>query len=255
MNNVVLAIVVGIASGLAGGILAGMARGPSGAAPADAPPPVDLTTLASRLDRIEALLQLRTEDASAALRGSGAGDMAEREARGLGDAGAVDALVERLDERMRQAVAESVRSTWEELGDPAAQATEVVAPGKKKVTLAEAAAELELSAREEEEVRRIHGETLERVIALLGKDQEGGEAKVRADFQAAKDDPERSALLAAAYMGRVMTNLGGFIQVGLDHDRKMKEALGTEKAARLESEYDLTDLDPYGFGETFSFGN
>lgn len=255
MNNVVLAIIVGVAAGLAGGLLAGMTRAPRGVSPAGTLTGVDLTTLEARLDRIEALLQIRTEETEAALHGSGARERAAGPGGGLGDTEAVDALVERLDTRMRAAVAESIRSTWEELGATSAGPDPIAPPPKKKVTLAEAAAELALSAAEEDEVRRISEDTMEKVVALLGKDQEGGEAKVREDFQAAKDDPAKSLELMGTYMGRVMSNLGGFIQIGMDHDRKMKESIGPEKAARLENEYEISDLDPYGLEDLFSFGD
>ncbi len=255
MNNVVLAIIVGIAAGLAGGFLAGMAQPPTGGSPTGLPSGVDLTTVEMRLDRIEALLELRREEAGAALHGSAARDAAAGPGGGLGDAEAVDALVERLDTRMRAAVAETVRTTWEEMGAAAAASDPFAPPPKKRVTLAEAAAELELSSAEEDDVRRISEDTMEKVVALLGKDQEGGEAKVREDFQAAKDDPAKSIELMGTYMGRVMSNLGGFIQIGMDHDRKMKEAIGPEKAARLEDEFEVSDLDPYGLEDLFSFGD
>lgn len=254
MNQTALSIVLGLVAGAAGALAVqfmsgGADAGGSGGSGALA----DNAGIEGRLDRIEALLRRgRPLTAEPALRGSGGGGDASGAAVGAAD---VDALVARLEERLKPVVQESVKSGLEEAmkeGGKLGPSIEIKQPKKKKVTLAEASAELGLSREEEDAVRRIAGETTDEFFKLI-TDKDQTVEDVRREFEEAKNDPQKKLGLTTKYMGKALGNLGGLITLGMNHDRKMKEAVGPEKARKLERDYQVTDLDPFGLEDMFNF--
>ena len=164
-----------------------------------------------------------------------------------------EALAVRLEERLKPVVEQSVETSMKAAFE--ANESDVAtwtAKAKREVTLAEAAAELKFTRDEEEAVRRIAGETTEEFFKLLaGKD--GDVDDVKREFEDAKNDPKLKTALAGKYMTKALSNIGGLITLGLEHDRKMKEAIGPKRASKLESEFQVTDLDPYGLEDMFDF--
>ena len=253
MNSTVLALLVGLVGGVCGALMGGMVS--KGAAPTapDGGRAVDLSSLERRLEDIQAQLdELRLgTPGEPTLRGSAAG--AEAMTAKRLDALA-DALAERLEPSVRKTVGETVKESIEEMGRlDAIPSLEV--PAKKAVTLAEAARELELSAQEEADVRRITEESVTAFLEALA-DKETGIEGVKQDLLAAKDDPAKRAELIPKYLGRLMGNLGKVIVIGTEHEKKMEAAIGKEKAGRLDSEFALTDVDPYDLEGVFEgFGD
>ena len=254
MNNTLLALVVGLAAGVCGGLVPGMLRGDSSGSSASAEAGADLGPVLDRLDRIEEQLAASRP----MLRGTG-GAADDAPAVTLpklaeGDEAILDAILARYDARMRQAMAEVLDERFEggipEIG--ISDAVEI--PEKKRVTLGELAQELELSRHQEDELRRIHEESMEKALALLATEEDGGIETVRRDLESAREDPAKAAELVTKYMGRVIGNIGGFIMLEQEHDKRVNELLGEDKAQRLENDYEVTDLDPYDLEAVFTVG-
>lgn len=247
MNQVALSLLVGLIAGLAGGYV-GQALAPDPVPTITSGRGADDGTLAQRLERIETLLRGRATGAPLTLEGNlPPPDARPRVVRVELD----EALLDALDERVSAAVKASVEEAFDASESFEADWAE---PEKKKVTLAEVAAELSLSADEEAAVRRIAGETTEKVLALM-VDEGQTVDDLKRELELAKDDPARQGVLLGKVMTKALTNLGGFISVGLEHDQKLRAAVGPEKADKLD-DYEITDLDPYGLGSAFEpFGN
>lgn len=251
MSQTALSILLGLLAGAAGALavqFVGGGTGSSGSALSG--DGVDGPAIEARLERIEGLLA-RTDLLSApALRGSTprGGD-----ARALGNGADLEALAARLEERLKPMVQESVRTSVKEAlaaNEEGAERDEET--DKNRVTLAEAAAELGLTREEEDAVRRIAGETQEEFFKLL-VDEDQTVDDVKREFEDAKGDPQKRQALTTKYMGKVLGNLGGLVSLGLNWQRKMKDAVGAEKAKKIEDDYSLTDLDPYELEEMFDF--
>lgn len=254
MSNPLLALVIGLAAGVCGALVPGMLRGGSAPAGEAGGGSVDLAPVLERLDRIEAQLAASRP----LLRGSGGGEadappvplprLAEE------DEAVLDALLERYEARLREIVGE----TLDEKLTPILKVSDIseVEPvlEKKQVTLAELAQELELSTYQEDELRRIHEESMEKALALLATEEDGGVETVRRDFEEAGRDPTKATAVIGKYMGRLIPNLGGFIMLEQEHKKRIQDLLGEEKAQRLENEYDVTDVDPYDLEAVFSMG-
>ncbi len=258
MNQIGLSLLIGLVAGVAGalGVHVITRDAPGAATLVDG---VDTAGLHARLDRIEAALERGGLAARPTLRGTapdaGGGALALGEAQ-------FEALATRLEERLTPALTKGIDASvqkamggldaeWEEVHTPGTPETAEI-HGQKKATLAEAAAELGLTSEEEQAVRRITEESIEGFFKLLaGKD--GSIVDVKREFEDARRDPKLKAALAEKYMSRAMSDLGGLITLGLAHDRRMKEAIGPEKAASLERDFEVTDLDPYGLEDLFDF--
>jgi hypothetical protein len=256
MNQLGLSLLIGLVAGAAGALgVHALTKDPSSSdCLVDA---ADTAGIHARLERIEAALKRGGLAARPTLRGTApdaaGGALALSEAQ-------FDALAARLEARLAPALTKGIDASvqkamagtdadWEEVPS-GPEPAEV--HGQKKATLAEAAAELGLTSEEEEAVRRITEESIEGFFKLLaGKD--GAIADVKREFEDARRDPKLKAALAEKYMSRAMSDLGGLITLGLKHDRRMKEAIGPEKAARLERDFEVTDLDPYGLEDLFDF--
>lgn len=243
MNNTVLALVVGLIAGVCGAFVPVVLRGDATAAASSGEVPADLKPLMERLDRIEAILEHQPRTAT--LRGSSGGEPIDPEALAAATGTSVEALLDRIDARVRATVKETATETWKELGAGSTAAVEIEVPEKKKMTIAEIAEELELSSYEEAELRRIHEETLEGALKLLATEDDGGVEGVRRELDEAKRDPAKRMALVGKYMGRLLGNIGGFMVLGQQHEKKIETLIGKDKAHRLESEYSPTDVDPY----------
>jgi hypothetical protein len=118
-------------------------------------------------------------------------------------------------------------------------------PKKQRVTLSEAARELDLSSAEEAELRRIYADSQEKLLKIIAG-PDGDVAAVRHDLDEAKKDPKKGPLMMAKYMPKVLPRLGEFIQVSLEQDAAVQAALGADKAARLESGFNVIEANPLG---------
>ncbi len=112
---------------------------------------------------------------------------------------------------------------------------------RKKVTLAHAAADLGLTAEEQESVRRITRETMSAVYELLADGSTSAD-DVRRELEEARQDESKRPAAAAKYFPLIIEKLGEMIPLRLEHQKKLEEAIGKEKVDRLESAYEITDL-------------
>lgn len=250
MNQTVLALVVGVLAGVGGALVATQFSSGSGATTLEGDG-TDVSEIIVRLDRLEAAINRPALRAAPSL--SGSSDRPVGDGAVVNDAGQLEALVAQLEERLKPALQESVEtSVSEAMASQSEMVFSEAMPPKKEVTLAEAAAELGLTADEEEAVRRIAKETSEEFLKVIaGKD--GDVDEIRRELEEAKNDPKKRIELTTKYMGKVMTNIGGLMGVAMTHEQKMREAVGAEKASKLEDNYEIKDLDPLGLESVFDF--
>lgn len=239
MNQTALALLVGLLAGVGGALGVQLATGGGdGPAPGLETASLDLSDIEARLARIESALGQRDLQSSPALAGAGTASPS--------DGARIEEIVAQLEERLKPALQESVKASVKEAIEESGDALDEAAvdePEKKKRTLAEVAAELNLTAAEEDAVRRIAAETTEEFLKLL-TDENTTVDDLKREFEGAKGDPGKQAALGMKYMGKMLGNLGGLITVGLNHERKMVEAIGQERADRMDEEFEVTDLDP-----------
>ncbi|MHC5011012.1 MAG: hypothetical protein ACYTG6_08695 [Planctomycetota bacterium] len=250
MNQTILALFVGLLGGVGGALTVHFVTERS---PTEAPSSVnaaDSREIGARLERIEAALGRMPLDAGPSLRGSAPNESmpaSEAEMDVL-----VAQLAERLEPRLQESVRTSVREAVEEEMDRDG-GDEPPAKPKRTVTFSEAAAELGLTTEQEEAVRRIATETADEFFRLVaGEDLTPDQ--VRREFEDAGSDPALRAQLRSKYVARAMTNFGGLMALGLNVQNKMREAVGRENASRLEAEFEVPELDPYGIAELFEGG-
>ncbi len=252
MNQFGVALLVGLLAGGAGGLGVHLLADSGATGGGSVTDEADLASINARLERIEAALDKRGLTSAPTLRGTAPAPDDAKPAAPLDER--FEALAARLEERLKPVVAESVQASMKEVmaANEEALAEEFEAPAKRKATLAEVAAELELSREEEEAVRRIARESTDAFFELLaGKD--GNAEDVKREFEEAKNDPKRKSEISGKYMAKALGNFGGLITIGLEHQRKMKAAVGAEKADKIESGYQITDIDPYGLEDMFDF--
>jgi hypothetical protein len=246
MDRWIVALVVGLLGG-AGGALATRALFPEA--------PTAQESLAgpghdARLDRIEkALLDLgaRGPILEAAPGGRGA------EARAPGGLGL--ALTGPEGEAFKKALRDELGAALDQhagkvraAGEEAARAGKAKEPSKKRVSLADASREIGMTAAEEEALRRIYSESQEKMMRLAAGENGDVEA-VRRDVEEAKRDPKRRNGVMMKYMPRMLPKIGEFMQIQVDQQTAVQEALGPDKAERLDREYDLIEANPLGGGE------
>jgi hypothetical protein len=177
-------------------------------------------TLSTRLERIERLLE-----AAARSRAEAAADPAAL------------ALV-------RKAIGEELEARMGAL-KPAEGEGKGKAAGKKRVTLSEAARELDLTSGEEAELRRIYADSQEKILKIVAG-PDGDVDAVRREMDEAKKDPKRGAQMMAKYLPKVLPRLGEFMQVGLEREAAVQAAVGPDKAARLDNRFDVIEANPLG---------
>lgn len=254
MNRTSMAILVGLLAGIGGGLATHFVVGQDKGAVETTLPggSADLSGVIARLDRIESAMGRTQLKVDPELRGSG-----HIAAAANATDAQLDALASRLEERLMPAVQESVKTSVEKALSRESDGVSMVmgdlgSAKKKRVTLAEAAAELELSSDEEESVRRIAKETTNKFFDVLANEDETGD-DVRREFEEAKNDEKKRDTVRAKYLGRIVPKIGELMTLGMTHDSKMKKAVGAEKAKKLDDGYQLTDLDPYGLETMFEF--
>ncbi len=254
MDKLIVPLLVGLIAG-AGGVFVGRSFSKSSTAPATS---VDTGALEDRIASLETALAKQTP--GAALLEGDARPTGTRRSPGMGvgsetlTAEQLEALAEQLEPSMRAAAKMEIDERIEASGGIEGLIQDEVQ--KKKITLAELAREMDLSADQEVEIRELaRASTDEFLKVLAGEDQTIED--VRRDFEDAKGDPSRQAELATKYVARLMTNLGPVMTAVMKYETGMTKILGPEKKEQFESKYEVTDLDPLGIETVFesSFGN
>lgn len=147
---------------------------------------------------------------------------------------AMEKLLARIDER----VSAAVERRLEELKESAK--VKVKKPKKRRVRLAEAARELELSAQQEDDLQRIY-ETFHTSLFKIAAGKDGDPEEVRREVAAVRGDPMRARSVAETYLTRVLQDIGGMTTAQSKRLEAIREVLGAEKARRLSSEFDIME--------------
>jgi hypothetical protein len=185
--------------------------------------------LAARLERIERLLEAGGRPAGG--RADGAADPAAL-------AVVKKALGEELDLRMAAFEAK--------LAD--GRGAKPPEPKKKRVNLSDAARELDLSAAEEAELRRIYTDAQEKYYRLIAG-PDGDPEAIRREVEDARKDPKKTPMVVAKYFPKVLPKLPELMQVRAEQDAAVQAAVGADKAARLENGFDVIEANPLGTNE------
>jgi|GEM_PF-5014317 len=143
-----------------------------------------------------------------------------------------------LDQRL-----EKLRASGEESAKSARQKQSE----KKRVHLADAARDLELTAQQEDELRRAYAGSQDKMLRLVAGENGDVEA-LRREVDEAARDPKKRPLIMAKYMPRMLPKIGEFIQIQMEQQVAVEAAVGPDKAARIESEFDLIEANPLGAG-------
>lgn len=236
-----LFVIVALAAGF-GGAFAFQQFGPatSGDGAGDG---ADASLLRERMADLERRLDAVGEP-SPSLRTAGA-------APGTGAAADADAVVTAVLAKLDERVDERVTEKFESLQAEAGSANET--PGgsfrarRKRMKLEDAARELELSAGEEDELRRIYKDTMDRMLKLAAGENGDVEA-VKRDLEAARANPATGQALMMKYLPNMMKNMGEVIAITTEREAAVVKAIGPDKARRLNSEFDVVEANPIGGG-------
>lgn len=247
MDRWLLSLVVGLLGG-AGGALAmrALLPGPEAAAGPGGGEP----GLASRLERIEKVL-LTLEARGPSLSGRAEGGA------GPGLSSAAQVLASSDGQALRHALREEVAAALDtrlEALEKAAKGAQAPAaapePKKRRVALAEAAHELALSSSEEAALRKIYADAEEKMLKVVAG-PDGDVEAVRRDVEEAKRDPKKRNVVMMKYMPKLLPRIGDFMTLEMEKQVAIQEAVGPEKAARLESEFNVIEADPLGGDNEF----
>lgn len=247
MERWFLLFVVGVVAGASTAVVTRLVAPPPAAPEAAAASDVE-----ARLARIEA--SLATLAARAPLleaRGGAPGGEAPAAAAAPAPAApAGGALSEEFRTALRAELGKALEthaSALREAGEEQARAGQPREPAKRRADLAEAAREMQLSADEEASLRRIYAETQDKMMRLLAKDDAELDT-MRREMDEATRDPKRRPAVMAKYMPRLLPKLGEVIGVQMEQQAAVEATLGAERAAQLESRYDLVEANPLGGG-------
>ncbi len=246
MDRWLLGLVAGVLGG-AGGALALRLTLPEarGAASLESPEAGG----AARLERLERLLAA-LEARGPALEGrhpDPAAGAAQDAARLLATEGG-QALRKALREEVVAALDTRIEALEKAGKAAAAPAAAPEGAKKRRVALAEAARELALSSDEEAALRKIYADAEEKMLKVVAG-PEGDVEAVRKDLEDAKRDPKRRGIVMMKYMPKMLPRIADVMQVELEKQAAVEETLGADKAARLESEFNVIEGDPLGGGD------
>ena len=247
MDKTLVALLIGLVAGVGGGYAVHLFS--SGQPGGSADTGGDMGAVLERLDRIEAKLEkgdpamtLRAPTSSARKGG------ALEHVAAQGDQ-AIEALLDRIDERVGKTVSERVDKKLSELKGGVEVMQEE--PAKPKMTLAEAAVEIGLTAQEEDDLRQIYTDVEEEMLKIIAK-PDGDVEEIRRDIEEARGKPGGGISLMTKYMPKLMTNLGDFIALQATTESKIRKAIGKDKHDALEK-IDVKESHPFGLGGDMSF--
>jgi len=247
VNQTVVAIIVGLAAAAGGVLLMDSMRGSDGTVVAGA---TDLSGIEARLLEIEK--RLPAAGGGAGLSGSGIPapllDRLEAIERALtsgaagaagGGAAAPAGSLARIDERLA--------SIEEKISGGAGEERRSGRRSKKRVSLADAATELELSGQQEDELLQIY-ERFHQKMYKIAAGPDGDPEVVKREVAEAAKDPSKSMALVGKYMPKVIGNFAGLMEAQGERDTAIQKLLGPEKAERLNREYDIKEDNILGLG-------
>jgi hypothetical protein len=129
---------------------------------------------------------------------------------------------------------------------------EAKANERKKLTLAEAARELELTTSQEEELRRIYADATDKALKMMAEPESDAET-LRRELDAAKDDPAKKSAITMRLLPKFFTKLGDVMAIETEKNARVVKTLGKEKAAKFER-FQIAEEDPWGIGDSIMVG-
>ena len=243
MNQTAVAILAGFIAGVVGGYFGQSLAGNAKGANADMET-LDMSALREEIDDLEHDLRVLRNPPETLAAGASGPIRAETDAEGLRlTAEAEQALLTRVDERVAAAVDKKI----DELQAEGVRVGAGRAPGKKKMTLAEAAVELELSGQQEDELRRIYEDSERRMLALLAG-PDGDSEEVKREIQDAAKSPAGAGKIIGKYAPKLIANLGEVMTIQAEKEAAIAKTLGPEKTKQLESGYEVAEGSFLGLG-------
>ena len=242
MNHTTIALILGFVAGIVGGYFGQSLAGARASSDADVAGE-DVAALQREVADLKASLA-RSRDRGATLEGSAPAPESLRAdaAPGVLTPAQEEALLARMDARVEKAV----EARLEELQSGSAP-MERARPSKKRVDLATAAAELELTAQQEDELRRLYAENERKILQMLAE-PDGDPAEVKREIQEAVKTPGGPQKLMGKYMPKVFKNIGTFMTMQAEREAAVVKTLGPEKAKKLNDGYTIEEDDFLGLG-------
>ncbi len=161
--------------------------------------------------------------------------------------------------KLKAATKETVKETLAELKSEE-PAGELMLPGrgrrmrpsKKRLSLADAAADFGLSSGEEAELRDIYQDTMDKAVKLIAG-EDGDADQVRKDLEAMRTDPSKRVAMMGKYIPKFLPKIGEFIQLDQNRRKRVEETLGKDRARELNNKYDIEEANPTGMGGNMRF--
>ncbi len=157
-------------------------------------------------------------------------------------------------EELKALVAEATKAALDERAAKEAEELKKKTE-KKRVTLAEAARDLSLTAGEESEIRLAYQEANDKMLKLMAEPEESAE-DLRRELTEAKGDKAKQTGLLMKHLPKIFAKIGDFMAIDGMKKARIQRAVGEEKAKALDA-YKSTDEDPFDMEEglTLTTGN
>ena len=164
-------------------------------------------------------------------------------AAGAGAQGAIsqqviDALAERIESTVKTSVNEAMEAKSESSATPPRRR-------RKRVSLAEAAEEMRLSAQETDDLKELYEGIREKAISIVAG-EDGDPDEVRRDLESVRNNPAKAMEMLPKYMPKFISNMGKLMPLESERRAGTKRILGDERAKELEQNYALEEQDPFG---------
>jgi hypothetical protein len=257
MNQTMLALLVGLVAGAGGAFTFHLIQGAGTSGDSGLVAAADGSTSSVQQE----LMAIREELAALRAPTGGLKGRAPRPmtAEGPGsplaaDPEAVEALLARIDERVGKAVEKKMAEAAEEKPE-GSSGRRGGRRGRKRTSLADAARELELSAAQEDELRRIYEDSQNRFFKLMAE-PDGDPEDVKREVMEASKTPGGGMKLVGKYMPKMLSKMGDVMAIEADRQAAITKTVGPEKARKLERDYSIEEDDILGMrgGGGMSFG-
>jgi len=240
MKYALLSVVLGVLGGALGAAGLHALHEPEARTDGDGGDLAASRALSERLDRLEAAMESRgllTARLEGRTTEGGLATLPPEEREALLDEYEA-ALAERLEPHVKTQVEAAVKALTEKKPDETPRGMR----GRPRKELAEVAAEIGLSASEEDALRRIYADSEEKIFAIMAK-PDGDVEQVRRDIDAFKNDAAARPKLVQKYMPKFLMNVGDMMAVEQERQTAIVEAVGEDKAAQL-NRYDVVEANP-----------
>lgn len=249
MDKTIVALLVGLLAGAAGGFVPTLFENTAEDTDTVAATPGTDSSVAERLAKIEANIDRLLEGGMKAGGLSGNAPM-----RVTIDDATMSQLKKATKETVKETLAEMKEEGSAELPNESVRIGRGMGGGRKRMKLADAASELELTGAQEDELRQIYSDTYENMLKLVAG-EDGNVEDVRRDIESVRDDPSKAMSVMGKYMPKIFpAKIGDFIKLRTDQDTKVRQAIGDEKATKLRRNYDIEEANPLPIGGRVQVG-